>query len=117
MLLGSIWDSATSLCMDCILFLYILCTWCCYFSCITMPSLTCAQRFFSKMKLVNTLLHPQLKHTNPENPFYISTVQMKVLMICGWIKTLWFGYVNELATTNSSVPVLVFSIFGCYVTC
>ena len=45
------------------------------FSCIS--SLSCVQRLFSKMKLVKTSLHTQLKHTNLENRFNISAENPK----------------------------------------
>ena len=38
-----------------------------FFSSISTSSLSCAQRFFSKMKLVKTLLLTQLKQINLEN--------------------------------------------------
>ena len=47
------------------------------FSCINMSSLSCVQRFFSKMKLVKTLLYTQLKQTNLENQLHISPESQK----------------------------------------
>ena len=51
------------------------------FSCINTSSLSCVQRFFSKMKLVKALLYTQLKQTNLENQLHISTESQKNLMI------------------------------------
>ena len=44
-----------------------------FFSCISMSSLTCVQRFCSKMRLVKTFLCTQLKQTNLENQLHVST--------------------------------------------
>ena len=38
-----------------------------FFLCISTSSLQCVQRLFSKMKLVKTFLHTQLKQANLEN--------------------------------------------------
>ena len=40
---------------------------------ISMSGLSCAERFFSKVTLVRTLLCTQLKQTNLENQSHIST--------------------------------------------
>ena len=47
-----------------------------FFSCISTSSLPYGQRFFSR-KLVKTLLCTQLKQTNLENRFHISTESPK----------------------------------------
>ena len=47
------------------------------FSCLSKSSLSCIQRFFSKMKLVKTSFRTQLKQTNLENRFHISTESLK----------------------------------------
>ena len=47
------------------------------FSCLRKSSLSCIQRFFSKMKLVKTLFRTQLKQTNLVNRFHISTESLK----------------------------------------
>ena len=44
-----------------------------FFSWISMPSLSCVQRFFSKMKLEKTSLPTQLKQADLENQLHIST--------------------------------------------
>ena len=43
-----------------------------FFSCTSTFSSSCVQRFFSKMKLVETLLRFQLKQTHLENQLHIS---------------------------------------------
>ena len=48
-----------------------------FFSCISTSSLPYGQRFFSRRKLVKTLLCTQLKQTNFENQFHISTESPK----------------------------------------
>ena len=57
------------------------------------------QRFFSKMKLVETLLRTQLKQTHLENRLHIST---ETPSFRGWIKTMWSEYANRLKL----IPVL-----------
>ena len=47
------------------------------FSCLYRSSLSCVQRFFSKMKLKKTLLPTQLKQGNLENGLHNSTESPK----------------------------------------
>ena len=72
--------------------------------------------------MVKTSLRSQLKQTNLENRFHISTESLKE----GFIDTVfqhfvdklkyYFGYANRRTTTGASVFMFLFNIFGCYVT-
>ena len=55
-------------------------------------SLSCIQRFFSKMKLVKTSLRTQLKQTNLENRFHISRESPKE----GFNDIVFKHFVDEL---------------------
>ena len=66
-----------------VLFFYLLCMLVLLllirysFSYLSMSSLSCVQRFFSKIKLVKTLVHTQLNQTNLENQPHNSTESLK----------------------------------------
>ena len=86
-------------------------------------SLSYAQRYFSKRKLVKTFLHTQLKQTNLENGLHISAESPK-----GFNDIVFQYFEDDLIKHCNSgmrmdlrllVPLLfvsVFNIFGCYVT-
>ena len=82
------------------------------------------QRLFSKTKLVKTSLRTQLKQINLKNRFHFLTESPKE----GFNDIVFQHFVDQLkhcnldmqmdfqlATTSSSVFVLVFNIFGCSV--
>ena len=70
-----------------------------FFSRINTSSLSCIQRFFSKMKMVKTLLRTQLKQTNLENRLHISTKIPKE----GFNDTIFQHFVNKLKNCNSDI--------------
>ena len=92
------------------------------FSCISNSRLSYVQRFFFEGKLVKTSLRTQLKQINLESRFHILKESLKE----GFNDTIFKHFMAELkhcnlvmrklTTTNSSVFVFVFNIFGCYVT-
>ena len=63
-----------------------------FFSCISTPSLSYGKRIFSKRKLVKTSLRTQLKQTNLENRFHISTESPKE----GFNDTVFQHFVDKL---------------------
>ena len=62
-----------------------------------MSSVSCIQRFFSKMILVKTSLCTQLKQTNLENRLHISTESPKE----GFNDTVFQHYMDKLRHCNS----------------
>ena len=69
------------------------------FSCIRMSILSCIQIFFSKMKLVKTLLHTELKQTNLEIRFHISIETPKE----GCDDTVFQNFIDELKLCHSDM--------------
>ena len=70
-----------------------------FFSCISRSSLSCIQKFFSKIKLVKTSLHTQLKQNNLENQLHISTESLKE----GFNDTVFLHFVDELKACNLDI--------------